>query len=205
MSLHSCIKTLTLASLLIATPSFAGYEYPLQSPEIRNAFFLGQRADNTPSEFLSRYTHHISQLQTGEYIVTDVGILTPYAQIVQRGAKDIPGDSEVQTETDLRAHPLPFVVQVTVANGLAYTGDAGLVIPQGPQRDFSIELKQAQTLAPTGMTKSSFSGVRGHCPCGVVIKAVFDPAKVTSGPMRITVNTPDGKSISADFDLSKLK
>ena len=162
------IAILTLG--MLAAPAFAGYEYPVQSTEIRNAFFLGQRADNTPGEFLSKYMQRIPQQDTGQYSITEIGVLTPYAQIVQRGAKDTPGDSEVQVETDLRAHPLPFVVQVTVVHDSIYTGDAGLIIPQGPQRDFSIELKQTQTLAPTGMTKSSFGGKR--CPCGVVIRNV---------------------------------
>ena len=192
-----------LAACLFTAPAFAGYEYPLQSPEIRNAFFLGQRADNTPSEFLSNYTHRITQQQTGTYSISEVDVLTPYAQIVRRGAKNIPGDSEVQTETDLHAHPLSFIVQVTLVQDLVYTGDAGLVIPQGPQPDFSIELEQAQSMAPLRVTKTSFGG--GRCPCGMVIKAEFDPAKITSAPLHITVHTPDGRSVSADFDLSKLK
>jgi hypothetical protein len=206
MLLRLCRSALILASLLlIAAPAFAGYEYPLKSPEIRDAFFLGQRPDNTPAKFLSKYTQHISQLQTGEHIVTDVGVLTPYAQIVQRGARDIPGDSEVQTETDLAAHPLPFVVQVTVTYALVYAGDADLVFPEGPKRDFSVELEQRQPLAALKMTKSSFGGIRRRCPCGVVIKAEFDPAKITAAPLQITVHTPDGQSISTEFNLADLK
>lgn len=202
MSLNPRKCMVIVASFLFAAPVFAsGYGYPLQSPEIRDAFFLGQRDDGATGNFLLPYGQRITQQQTGEFTVTEVDLLTPYVQIIQRGAKDISGDSQVQVETDLRTHPLPFIVQVTAVYN--FNRDGGLIIPHGPQRDFSVELKQAQTLAPRGMTKSGLGGK--HCPCGVMLSVEFDPSKITSAPMHITVHTPDGRSISADFDMSKLK
>ena len=199
LSRATAIAILTVC--MLAAPAFARYEYPLPSPEIRDAYFLGKATDNHAAEFLATYRHLFTQPYTGRYAITEIGVLTPYAQIVLRSLKDTPGDSEVQVETDLRAQPLPFIVQVTVI--FNFNNDAGLAIPQGPQRDFSVELEQAQTLAPRGMTKSSLGGK--HCPCGVVIKAEVDPAKISSAPLHIIVNTPDGQSVSADFDLTKLK
>lgn len=203
MPLKSRISLMILAVCLLAAPALAGYKYPLPSPEIRDAYFLGKATDNHAAEFLATYRRWLTQPQTDRYTITEIEVMTPYAQIVHRGEKNTPGDSEVQTETDERLHPLPFIVRVAVTRSLIYPGDAGLGIEQGPAQDFSIELDQGQTLPSLRMTKSSFGGK--HCPCGVIIKAEFDPSKIVSAPMHVIVRTPEGQNVSADFDMSKLK
>jgi hypothetical protein len=202
MSLSPGKNTLILAPLiLIATPAFAGYEYPLPSPEIRNAYFLGTRNNYQTVDFLSAYAHRIQEPQNSDYTITEIDTLTPYAQVVQRGAKNTPGDSEVQTETDLASHPLRFVVKVQVIFNSVLYGDS--ILRQGSSPDFSIEVKQGQKLAPLKMAGYPFWSESG--PSGVDLVGEFDPAKIASAPMHITVHTPDGKSIKTDFDLTKLK
>ena len=204
MSLRSCIKTLTLASLLIAAPAFAGYEYPLQSPEIRNAYFLGERNNQQTVEFLGAYTKRWTQTQPERYIVSEIDVLTPYVQIVQRGMREAPGDSEVQTETDLQAHPLHFLVKASVFFNPAYAGTTPAGVEgQGSGHSFSAKLSQSHDIAPLRTTIDPIYGEHG--PSGIMITVEVDPAKIKSAPMHITVHTPDGKSISTDFDLTQLK
>lgn len=193
-----------LTSCLLAAPAFAGYEYPLQSPEIRSAFFLGQRDDDATGAFLSPYGQRISQQQTGRYTIGEIDVLTPYAQIVQRGAKQIPGDSEVQTETDLRTHPLRFLVKINIYFNGAIVDDATNAdgAPDGG-RTFSAELTQAHKIEPVRTEVEPIYGKHGSA--GVRLTLDADPMRITSTPLHITVHTPDGKSVSADFDMSKLK
>lgn len=193
-----------LASFLLAVPAFAGYEYPLQTPEILDAYFLGQRSNQQTIEFLEAYTKRWIQPQATRYVVTEIDVKTPYEQVVERGIHNAPGDSPVQTETDLLAHPLSFIVIVSVIYNSAYNGpDTGDNSSSGSRHGFSIQVKQKKKLASRGMDEEPFGGMRG--PYGIMLTAEFDPAKVTSGPTHITVHTPDGRSVSADFDLSKLK
>ena len=205
MPLKSNVSLTFLASCLFAAPAFAGYEYPLPSPEIRNAYFLGQRDDSQTAEFLSPYALKFTKSQTGDYVITEVDVLTPYVQVIQRGARQTPGDSEVQTETDLVAHPFRFIVKVVVAYSYSHIAHIGPAndSSRGTGQDFSVQAGQAHELTTLGMTKAGFGWK--HCPCGVILTAEFDASNVASAPMHITVHTPDGRSASADFDLSKLK
>lgn len=193
-----------LAICLLAAPVFAGYEYPLQSAEIRNAFFLGQRDDSATAEFLTPYAHKFTQPQAGETTVTEIDVLTPYAQIIQRGARNLSGDSEVQTETDLRAHPLRFLVKASVYFNLAFADATpnGLG-DQSSEHSFSAKLSQGHAIVPLRTMVEPIYAMHG--PPGVMITVEVDPAKISSAPMHIVVNTPDGRSVSADFDLTKLK
>lgn len=204
MSLSTKNTMVILASFLFATPAFAGYEYPLQTAEIRNAFFLGERGDYQTADFLSAYAHRLRKAQTGDLIISEIEVLTPYAQIVERGAHQASGDSEVQTETDLLAHPLRFEVKVTIIfNSHFDSTNDSKGSSQGSGEDFSIQVEQERKLVPLKIKEVPIYSKHG--PGGVVHTLEFDPRKITSAPMHITVHTPDGRSISADFDMSKLK
>lgn len=193
-----------LTSCVLATPAFAGYEYPLQSPEVRNAFFLGQRNNWQTIEFLEAYTKRWTQPQSDKYTISEVDVLTPYLQIVQRGIRLAPADSEVQTETDLRAHPLRFLVKASVYfNAASVDTTPSGIETQDSGHTFSAELSQAHEIAPLRTAVDPIYGKHG--PSGVLITLEVDPDKITSAPLHITVRTPDGRSVSADFDLSKLK
>jgi hypothetical protein len=193
-----------LVSFLFAAPALAGYEYPVQSPEIRDAYFLGERANYQTTDFLSAYAYRFTQPQKGEYIISEIDVLTPYAQIVQRGAHQTPGDSEVQVETDLRAHALRFLVKVSVYfNDAIVDATPGVNGTQGSGQTFSARLSQAHEIKPLQTRIEPIYGTHG--PGGIILTLEFDPAKIISAPMHITVHTPDGRSVSADFDLSKLK
>ncbi|HKW89908.1 MAG TPA: hypothetical protein VJN21_14250 [Candidatus Acidoferrales bacterium] len=204
MPLKSNVSLTILASCLFAAPAFAGYEYPLPSPEIRNAYFLGRGTDSRAAEFLATYKHWFTPPQTYRYLITEVEVLTPYAQVVQRGEDNIPNDSEVQTETDLRAHPLRFLVKVSITFNAAIVYDATEEngAPDGG-RTFSAELAQAHKIEPVRTEVEPI--YEKHGPGGIIMTLDADPTKITSAPLHITVRTPDGKSLSAEFDLSKLK
>src|SRR5487761_2563157 len=103
-----------LVVLLFTVQTVSGYDYPLHSEAVRDAYFLGERNNFQTADCLLEYVHSLTEPQTGNYFVSQISISTPYQQIVLRGKRQWPGDSEVQTETDLQAHPLKFVLRITV-------------------------------------------------------------------------------------------
>src|SRR5487761_432209 len=105
-----------IAALFLTSQTAAAqtYHYPLHSEAIRDAYFLGERNNFQTADCLLEYVHSLTEPQTGNYFISQISISTPYQQIVLRGRRQWPGDSEVQTETDLQAHPLKFVLRITV-------------------------------------------------------------------------------------------
>ncbi|MGH9866364.1 MAG: hypothetical protein ACRD4H_13205, partial [Candidatus Acidiferrales bacterium] len=114
MSIACRRSVAVLIALLFASQTASAYHNTLSSEAIRDAYFLGERNNFQTTDCLLQYAHHFAEPQTGHYFVLQIGIATPYQQIVLRGERNTPGDSEVQTETDLKAHPLKFVVRVSV-------------------------------------------------------------------------------------------
>ena len=53
------------------------YDFPLSSPAIRDAYFLGTRQAVAGSKFLHEYTHTIAALKVGENFVSRVRVETP--------------------------------------------------------------------------------------------------------------------------------
>jgi hypothetical protein len=78
------IVAILAVALLLAPSSFA-FDTPLSDEAIREAYFLGQRHDDSMAQLLNRYTIFLDQPDTGPYI-SSVTFLTPFALLVQRPA-----------------------------------------------------------------------------------------------------------------------
>jgi len=83
-SLRRCVSFLATA-LLLVPPSFA-FDTPLSDTAIRDAYFLGQRRDDTMTRFLNRYTKFPDAPDSGPQIYS-VTFLTPYALVVQQSSQ----------------------------------------------------------------------------------------------------------------------
>ncbi len=65
-----CIRylvALSLVATLSAPPSFA-YQAVLSDQAVREAYFLGQRHDESLSQFLDKYAQHLLAPKSGPYI-----------------------------------------------------------------------------------------------------------------------------------------
>ena len=196
-----------IAALFLASQTAAAqtYHYPLHSEAIRDAYFLGERNNFQTADCLLEYVHSLTEPQTGNYFVSQISISTPYQQIVLRGKRQWPGDSEVQTETDLQAHPLKFVVRVTVQ----WTRNAYVhpVLGSAPWPDLArnvlIHVTQGGGITPLKVSYHPVYTRRG--PSEAIVALEFDPAEITSAPLRISVKTPDGHAEEAEFDMAKIQ
>lgn len=196
-----------LTVMLFASQAASAYDYPPTSESIRNAYFLGERNNFQTTRCLLQYIHRFTGPQTGRYFVSHVAISTPYQQIVLRGQRDTPGDSEVQTETDLQTHPLKFIVRVQVEWNAAYSDHVRRsAVPLDFSRHISIRVAQRRDIMPLRTTHRAIYTSMGHTSVfvGLLFKLQFDPAKITSAPLRVAVRKPDGHVVTIEFNMDQI-
>ena len=199
-----------IAALLLASQTAAAqtYHYPLHSEAIRDAYFLGERNNFQTTDCLLQYIHRFTGAQAGRYYISQVDISTPYQQIVLRGQRDTPGDSALQAETDLREHPLKLIARVQVEWNAANPDGTSQLVPPDLSHDVSIHVSQEREITPLKTTHQGMyrsSGHNGSVFIGWLFELQFDPAKITSAPLRIFVKTPDGQVQEAEFDMAKIQ
>src|SRR6266849_527188 len=83
-SFRLCLSILTAA--LLPSPSFFAFDTPLSDQAVREAYFLGQRHDESMARLLSRYTMFLPPPSTGPHIYA-VTLLTPFALLVQHSSR----------------------------------------------------------------------------------------------------------------------
>src|SRR5207245_5578949 len=95
---------LLMSALLLSTAALA-YDTPLSEQAVREAYFLGQRRDESMYSFLNKYTKLLPAPKTGPHI-SAVTFLTPFALLVryssgqpdysvQRASLDHKADDEI--------------------------------------------------------------------------------------------------------------
>ena len=81
----SGVSVLVTAVLLSAQTAFA-FESPLSDESVREAYFLGQRHDDSLERLLEKYTHPLPPPETGPYI-SSIMFLTPFMRAARRGTR----------------------------------------------------------------------------------------------------------------------
>jgi hypothetical protein len=192
-------------ALLFATQTVSAYHYPLHSEAIRDAYFLGERNNFQTTDCLLEYVHSFTEPQTGRYFVSQISIATPYQQIVLRGQQNTPGDSEVQTETDLQTHALKFIVRVRIEWNAEYSGGSKSAArtPWEFPGGSIVRVAQESDIKPVDVHYESIYG--RNAPMGEMVELEYDPAQIDSAPLRISVHKPDGHVVETEFNMTKLQ
>ena len=90
-----------LSAALVVPPTLFGYEVPLSDRSVREAYFLGQRGDEKMWQFLKDYTKALPLPKTGPH-VSEITMLTLYAQVVELSRENSAGYSAQQAARDYR-------------------------------------------------------------------------------------------------------
>lgn len=112
-----------IAAALLLTPTSFAYDYSLSPEAVREAYFLGQRTDQKLAEFFSDYTHHLPFPKSGPYI-SEIQLLTPYAQIVELSSQNTAGYSAQQAWKDYQTRGDLIRVRVRIEFTPSYTAVA---------------------------------------------------------------------------------
>ena len=218
---HTKIRAAFLTLTFLVFVSAQAYDTGLSSQAIREAYFLGQPHDERTVAFLSQYVQPLPLPKSGPH-VSEVEILTPYAQAVQHSMRRTTGYSAQQAEEDYRKQGDTLRVRVqirftptyalhaAVSSSRRATGNSEIQLrAEDFWRHFTFRLTQQQDgeerlLEPFDVWSEPIY-LRGWALDGAYVWLLFDATKVTSDPVKVGVRTPDGQHILAVFDLAKLR
>jgi hypothetical protein len=211
-----------LSGLLLLCDPVLAFNAPLSDTAVREAYFLGQRRDETTARFLDSYTKHLSAPKTGPYVST-VQVFTPYAQVVELSRQQTVGYSAQRAEQDYRRRT--DTIEMTVCIELTPTYGAVIAHPaqkgsrsseattyslRSPDfwKDFRVQVSQRDSvIEPQNFSGAAiYSGDEGGTSLsGATIWLEFEVQDLVSDDATVEVDTPDGQHVAVTFDLSKLR
>ena len=209
-----------VAAVLLLTPHSFAFDTPLSDQAVREAYFLGQRRDETMATLLNKYTKPLPPPKTGPY-VTSITFLTPFALLVQHSSRQS-NYSAQQAALDHRDQP--EFVRIMVQIQLTDSYGAYIVRPTGPRsgsptgflprpydfwKDFDVQVssedRKLRPFSSSGQPNFSCSEDGGCLLVGATLWFDFSAEDFASGSATIDVNPPEGDPLSLDFDLTHLR
>lgn len=209
-----------LLSVLLVSPALFAFSSPLSDEAIREAYFLGQRRDESTARFLAKYKQHLATPKTGPYIAS-LELLTPFARAVLRSSQQTVGYSAQQAEQEYRDREESVAMNIEVLLTASY--GPILAHPTGTRSgspigytlrspDFWREIPVQLTVGDKIVKPTQFSGeptyMCGEDGCaltGAVLRMEFPAGVFSSESATVRVTPPEGPEVFVDFDLAALR
>jgi len=216
-SLQYCAAALT-AGLLLCPPSFA-YDTPLSDQAVREAYFLGQRRDESMYAFLNKYTKLLPPPKTGPHIAS-VTFFTPFALLVQHSSRQS-NYSAQRAAIDHKAHDEIVEIQVEIQFTQSY--GAMIATPTHSRSGSPTAIQQRSSEfwrtfkyrifdGDEEITTEDISGEpQYHCSeggcilTGAIVYFQFPATAFKSDSAGVEVTPREGDPVSVDFDLPSLR
>jgi len=214
------LNALILASILILAPSCSAFDSPLSDTAVREAYFLGQRHDDSLPKLLDKYVQYLQLPKSGPYIQS-VSFLTPYILTALYSSQQVSIYSAQQAQLDhLKT---PEVVRVTVQILLTDSYGAYVSTPTGPDahspkgffvrpsdfwRDFRLRaLQKDELVIPTKATgEPTYRCDDTSCVLsGATLTFEYPAAAFTDSASTIQIDPPEGDPVVVDFDLTSFR
>ncbi len=114
-SFRPCLSV--LATALLLSPSSFAFDTPLSDQAVREAYFLGQRRDESLARFFDKYTRYLPPPKTGPHI-SSIAFFTPFAVLAQLSSHHTSGYSAQQAALDHRdqQESVRIVVQILLTD-----------------------------------------------------------------------------------------
>lgn len=214
-----------LMSGLVGLQVLQAYQLPLTPPAIHEAYVLGRRNDQATSDFLNPYMKQLTA-ETEHPHVTQIEILTPFAEVIDLSRRNATTNyTEEQAANDSRCQGDKIIVQITVMLPAAYAAAAQKMLQETPPppgnkdsslrpenfwQNFRFSLKQRGKVISTRSMHNQpiYSTPTKDTPSvldGATVWLEYDAKDVSSEPASVEVLTPDSKTVTAMFDLKKLR
>jgi len=222
------IARLLLAVLLCTAHSGVSlaYEVPLTPAALHEAFILGQRNDAATAAFLNPYVKQITE-NSREPHIAEIQILTPFAQVVDLSRRFTSGYSEEQAAREYHERGDTVVVRIVLMLPAAYPkpdappndapapaqqpdAPASALRPENFWQNFRFATKQQGKAISSRFIRNQpiHSTPTKDTPSvldGATVWLEYDAKDAASEETVVEVTTPDSKTISATFDLKKLR
>ena len=213
----------TIAALVMLAQPILGFQSPLSDESVREAYFLGQRHDGSLEGLVEKSTRRFPAPKTGPYI-SSVMFVTPFVSAALLSNNYIGNYSAQQAELDHRQAGKEIVkvmvqIQLTetygqfmaVAKDNSRSGSTSALIPRPDDfwRNFQVQIFNGDQVLSNAVYHGRPNYTCGeYGPC-ILIGATLTfelPAEAFSADSAsITVEPPEGESVAADFDLSRLR
>lgn len=209
-----------LLAVLLASAASFGLQLRLSDEAVREAYFLGQRHDQTMAAFFAHYLRHLPVPEKGPHI-SEIELLTPYAQVVAESERSSVSYSAQQAAEDYRRRGDTIVVRARIEFTPTY--NAVIEVPQRGSakpalgvrtedfwKDFRFGLWQKEHWIDTRIVRGEpiyarpSKGGPSHLS-GAEVWFECDAKKIDSTDATVEVFTPDGQHVIATFDLSQLR
>jgi hypothetical protein len=207
------------AAMVLSAPALA-YQSPLSDEAVREAYFLGQRHDESLARALSRYTQFLPPPETGPHIYS-VTFFTPFALLVrhssqqvnysaQQAAKDHqPDDETVLIEIQIFLTPSYASVIPTPTGSRSDRHTGFRIRPSDFWKTFKYQVfDDKDELTTDDLTGEPIYACSGDGPCdlsGATVRIEFPATAFTSDTATISITPPEGDPVAVDFDLSSLR
>jgi hypothetical protein len=218
LSFHHIVAAL-LALFLLAGPILA-FNVPLTDESVREAYFLGQRRDDSMAKYLAQYKKTLPAPKTGPQIAS-VEFLTPFAQLVLRSSRRANYSAQQATQEHRRDKETVAVniqVQLTDSYG-SFTSiqptnsDSATRYKLRPSdfwKDINVAVEQNnQVLEATDLSGEPnyiCADDGGSCVlAGATIRLEFPAKLFTSDSADIHVSPPEGPEVTVTFNLTSLR
>jgi hypothetical protein len=206
-------------SILLIAPASLAFSSPLSDEAIREAYFLGQRRDETMANFLEKYKQHLPAPENGPHIAS-VEFLTPFAQLVLRSKDHSVGYSAQQAALDHRAEEEVVAVKIEVV----FTASYGALIQKPTNdssrspigfalrasdfwKDIDVQVMDKDRILKPAKFKGEpvyFCG-DGCVVTGATLRLEFPAQFFDSESATVHVAPPEGPDVWVDFDLTVLR
>jgi hypothetical protein len=219
-SYRRAAAVITVIALLPIQPLFA-FDSPLSEQAVREAYFLGQRRDDTMARALDKYTLYLDPPEIGPDIAS-VTFFTPFALAVRSSSQHASGYSAQQAQIDHRAQKetVKIIVEILLtksySNVIVRPTDSRSDSPSGfaPRpydfwKNFDVQAtvadKPVHPFTSSGEPNTTCSN-DGTCNLtGATIALEFLAEDFQSPTATILVTPPEGDPVQVDFDLTSLR
>jgi hypothetical protein len=214
-----CFVSLSISALLLCQPLFA-FQTPLSDTAVREAYFLGQRHDQSVADFFAKYAKVLPVPQYGPHI-SKISFLTPYAQVVSVSGNHVGGYSAQQAERDHRTDAETVSVSVDIYFTDSYgpfiavpsnsrSGSPAVLTPRSSDfwQDFDVAVvSDSKALTPQRISgQPLYNCSEYHCSLnGATITLTFAAANFPTDSVTVSVVPPEGDEENVDFDLTSFR
>ncbi|HEY2461537.1 MAG TPA: hypothetical protein VGI16_12050 [Candidatus Acidoferrum sp.] len=218
-SLLRPILSLVLVATFAVSPAFA-FTAPLSEEAVREAYFLGQRRDESLVRALDKYTKHLPAPKIGPNIAS-VTFLTPFALVAQLSSQNVFDYSAQKAQLDYRSHPdtVKIVVQILLTDSYGQLIVSPSTSRSNPAtgftqrsygfwKDFQVQVFDKDKL----LTPSTFYGEPNYfcdgnaCTLtGATLELEFPASDFSANSATIQIDPPEGDQVIAEIDHSTLR
>jgi hypothetical protein len=202
----------------LCAPALA-FDTPLSEQAVREAYFLGQRRDESMYAFLNKYTKLLPPPKTGPRIAA-VTFFTPFALLVQYSSRQSDYSAQ-RAALDHKAHDEVVEIQVEIQLTQSYGPMIATPTHSRSGAPTAIQLRSPEFWrafkyrifdGDEEITTEDISGEpqyqcsEGGCLLtGAIVYIQFPATAFKSDSATVEVTPREGDPVSVDFDLSSLR